>query len=76
MGKAFGVQCVYEDMDDPMAVVMVRDGDLVSVPRGYHPNVGCPAGRISYVYCMTARTAGQRDFMDLHFQEIYGDGFE
>lgn len=75
MGDAFAVQCVYEDMERPLAVAMVRDGDLVSVPRGYHPNAGCPAGGISYIYCMVSRTAGRRDFMDLHFQEIYGDGF-
>ncbi|MBD3307071.1 hypothetical protein GF339_11665 [candidate division KSB3 bacterium] len=75
MGDAFGIQCVYDDMDDPYVVAMVRDGDLISIPRGYHPNVGCPAGRISFIYCMVAKTPGQRDFMDLHFQEIYGESF-
>jgi 5-deoxy-glucuronate isomerase len=75
MGDAFGIQCVYRDMDRPDAVVLVRDGDLVSVPGGYHPNAGCPAGRISFVYCMVSREPDQRDFMDLHFQEIYGDSF-
>lgn len=75
MGKAFGLQCVYRDSNEPDAVVMVRDGDLVCVPEGFHPNVGCPAGAISFVYCMVSREPGRRDFMDLHFQEIYGDGF-
>ncbi len=76
MGNAFGVQCVYEDMGDPMEVALVRSGDLVSVPRGYHPNVGCPGGKLSYVYCMVSKKPGDRNFMDLHIQEIFGDKFE
>ena len=76
MGKAFGVQCVYENLQDPLFCGIVRDGDMVSVPRGYHPNAGCPGGRISYVYAMAARVAGQREFMALHIQEEFGDKFE
>lgn len=76
MGEAFGVQCVYDDMDDPYTVAMVRDGDLISVPRGYHPNAGCPGGAIGFVYCMTATTPGKRDFMDLTIQKEFGDRFE
>ena len=75
MDRAFGIQCVYETIDAPLFCGIVRDGDMVSVPRGYHPNVGCPAGRISFIYAMAARAAGQRDFMALRFQEEYGDGF-
>lgn len=76
MGNAFGIQCVYDDMDHPYMVAMVREGDLISIPRGYHPNVGCPGGRISYVYCMVAKKPGDRKFLDLSFQQIYGDKFE
>jgi len=76
MDKAFGIQCVYEDMDNPLVVAMVRNGDLVSVPKGYHPSVGCPAGKISYIYCMVSKKVGDRSFMDLHIQEIYGNKFE
>ena len=76
MGKAFGIQCVYDEMDDPLAVAMVTNGDLVSVPKGYHPSVGCPAGKICYIYCMVSKKSGDRSFMDLHIQEIYGDKFE
>jgi 5-deoxy-glucuronate isomerase len=75
MGHGFGIQCVYEDMNNPLAVALVRDGDLVSVPKGYHPSVGCPAGKMSYVYCMVSKTAGDRKFMDLNLQQIYGDKF-
>ena len=75
MGQAFGIQCVYETLDDPLFCGIVREGDMVSVPRGFHPNVGCPGGRISYVYAMAARVAGHRDFMVLRFQEEFGDKF-
>jgi 5-deoxy-glucuronate isomerase len=75
MGQAFGIQCVYEILDAPLFCGIIREGDMVSVPRGFHPNVGCPGGRISYVYAMAARVAGQRDFMALRFQEEFGDKF-
>jgi len=72
----FGVQCAYEmeDMSDARCY-LVREGDMVAVPRGYHPNVGCPGGQIAYVYAMAARVAGQRSFMALRFQEEFGDKF-
>lgn len=76
IGKGFGLQLVYEDMDNPLYVGLVRNGDMVSIPRGYHPNVGCPAGRICYIYAMAARKAGERKFMDLHIQEDFGTTFE
>jgi len=76
MGRAFAVQLVYEDLEEPGAALVVREGDLVSIAKGYHPNVGCPAGRISYVYCMTAKTPGERNFMDLRIQKEFGDKFE
>ena len=74
MDGGFGIQCVYESMDDARSF-LVREGDMVAVPRGYHPNVGSPAGQIAYVYAMAARVAGKRSFMDLHFQEEFGDTF-
>lgn len=76
MGDSFGVQLVYDDMDDPYEVAMIREGHLVSVPRGYHPSCGCPKGGISYVYCMVATREGEREFMDLRCQAIFGDKLE
>lgn len=77
MKDAFGVQLVYdEDMNHPLIVSLVRDGDLVSVPKGYHPSVGCPAGKMSYIYCMAAKISGDRNFMDLQIQKVYEDKFE
>ncbi len=76
MGKSFGIQCVYESLADSQAVTVVREGDVVSIPGGYHPNTGSPGGRIKYVYCMAAKTPGARDFMDLRIQPEFGDTFE
>jgi len=76
MGNNFGVQCVYEDMNDLYTAEIVRDGDLISIPRGYHPNVGAPGGKISYIYCMASKKIGDRNFMDLNIQRIYGNSFE
>ncbi|MCL3861801.1 5-deoxy-glucuronate isomerase [Actinotalea sp. K2] len=77
MGDSFAAQFVYEEdaMDDPTTVALVRNGHLVSVPSGYHPSVGSPAGGIFYAYCMTSVTPEDRDFMDLTIQPLYGDRF-
>jgi 5-deoxy-glucuronate isomerase len=75
MGDRFGIQCVYESLEDPTFCGIVRDGDMVTVPRGFHPNVGCPGGGIAYLYVMAAREAGQREFMALRFQDEFGDSF-
>ena len=74
MDGGFGIQCVYEDLDDAQCF-LVREGDMVAVARGFHPNAGCPAGQIAYVYAMAARVAGERSFMALRFQEEFGKKF-
>lgn len=73
MGSSFGIQCLYESLDEPLLCGIVREGDMVTVPRGFHPNVGCPSGRIAYIYAMAARVQGERQFTDLRFQEEYGN---
>ena len=76
MGKGFAAQFVYDDMDEPAVVALVREGDVVTIPHGYHPNVGCPCGGIFYAYVMVSTTADDRNFMDLRTQKIYGDKLE
>ena len=36
---AFGIQLVYTDAQAPELAVVVREGDVVLMPRGYHPGV-------------------------------------
>lgn len=76
MGDGFAAQFVYDDMNEPAVVALVRDGDVVTIPHGYHPNVGCPCGGICYAYVMVSTTAEDRNFMDLRTQQIYGDKLE
>lgn len=51
---AFGIQLVYTDADEPEFVGIVRDGDAVLMPRGFHPNVSVPGHTISFVWLMAA----------------------
>lgn len=76
MGNGFALQCVYDDLEQADAVRIVRDGDVISVPGGYHPNAGCPGHGIRYLYCMVSVTPEDRDFMDLHIQPEFGSVLE
>ncbi len=51
---AFGVQFVYTKPDEPEFVGVVRDGDAVLMPGGYHPNVSVPGHAINFVWLMAA----------------------
>ncbi|MEK6335599.1 MAG: 5-deoxy-glucuronate isomerase [Acidobacteriota bacterium] len=51
---AFGVQFVYTNPDEPEFVGVVRDGDAVTMPRGFHPNVSVPGHPINFVWMMAA----------------------
>jgi 5-deoxy-glucuronate isomerase len=51
---AYGLQLVYKDSESPGLVAIVRDGDAVLMPAGYHPNVAVPGHRIQYLWAMAA----------------------
>lgn len=51
---AFGVQFVYTNPDEPEFVGLVRDGDAVVMPKGFHPNVSVPGHPINFVWMMAA----------------------
>jgi 5-deoxy-glucuronate isomerase len=52
---AFGIQLVYTQPDQPEFVGVVRDGDAVLMPAGYHPNVAAPGHSINFIWMMAAR---------------------
>ena len=52
---AFGIQLVYTDAREPELAVVVREGDCVLMPEGYHPNVAAPGGQINFLWMMAAR---------------------
>jgi 5-deoxy-glucuronate isomerase len=51
---AFGIQMVYTAPDKPEFVGIVRDGDAVLMPAGFHPNVAAPGHSINFIWMMAA----------------------
>jgi len=51
---AYGIQLVYNDTQYPELVTVVREGDAVLLPSGYHPNVSVPGHRIAFLWAMAA----------------------
>ena len=51
---AFGIQLVYTDAREPEVATIVREGDVVLMPKGYHPNVAAPGGSINFLWMMAA----------------------
>ena len=60
---AFGVQFVYTNPDEPEFAGIVRDGDAVLMPHGFHPNVSIPGHQINFVWMMAA----QREVQDRQY---------
>ena len=56
---SFGIQFVYTDPKNPELVQMVREGDCVLMPQGYHPNVAAPGGQINFLWMMAAIKEGE-----------------
>ena len=50
----FGVQLVYTNTREPEVATIVREGDVVLMPQGYHPNVAAPGGSINFLWMMAA----------------------
>ena len=60
---AFGVQFVYTNPDEPEFISVVREGDAVIMPKGFHPNVSVPGHPINFVWMMAAhREVEDRQF--------------
>src|SRR5579872_92325 len=65
----FGVQFVYTDTQEPDLVTVVREGDAVLMPSGYHPNVSVPGHRIGFIWAMAAhREVEDRQFGVVNIQ--------
>jgi 5-deoxy-glucuronate isomerase len=77
---AFGIQMVYNDTRYPELVTVVRDGDAVLMPSGYHPNVSVPGQRIAFLWAMAAhREKEDRQFGVVNVQPAFatsGSGLE
>ena len=64
--EAFGIQLVYTDRLEPERIEMVRDGDVVIMPRGFHPNVAVPGYPIAFLWAMAA----DREQVDRKFGQV------
>jgi 5-deoxy-glucuronate isomerase len=72
---AFGVQFVYTNTGDPELATFVRDGDVVLMPKGYHPNVAAPGGSINFLWMMAANREGEdRQFGVVNVQPEFAGG--
>ncbi len=71
----WGVQFVYNDPRNPELVALVREGDVVLMPQGYHPNVSAPGGAINFLWMMAAIREGEdRQFGVVNVQPEYAQG--
>src|SRR5262249_19180301 len=69
---AWGVQFVYTDPREPELAVVVREGDCVLMPKGYHPNVAAPGASINFLWMMAAnREVVDRKFGVVNVQPDY-----
>jgi 5-deoxy-glucuronate isomerase len=77
---AFGIQLVYTEPEKPEFVSLVRDGDAVLMPAGYHPNVAAPGHSINFIWMMAAhREVEDRKFGVVNVQPGFdqaGSGLE
>jgi 5-deoxy-glucuronate isomerase len=71
---AFGIQLVYAGPEGPEFAQIVRDGDAVLMPAGYHPNVAAPGHSINFIWLMAAREeVTDRLFGVVNVQPGFGD---
>jgi len=67
---AYAIQLVYTDTEYPELVTVVREGDAVLMPSGFHPNVSVPGHRICFLWAMAAHREGaDRQFGVVNVQE-------
>jgi 5-deoxy-glucuronate isomerase len=77
---AFGIQLVYTSPETPEFMTIVREGDAVLMPAGYHPNVAAPGHGINFIWMMAAhREVEDRKFGVVNVQPGFdqkGSGLE
>ena len=71
----WGLQLVYTDARNPELVAVVKQDDVVIMPRGYHPNVSAPGGTINFLWMMAAnRETEDRQFGVVNVHPDYAQG--
>ena len=58
----------------PEVATIVREGDVVMMPQGYHPNVAAPGGSINFLWMMAAvREDDDRQYGVVNVQPEFGN---
>jgi 5-deoxy-glucuronate isomerase len=71
----YGIQLVYNETQNPELVSVVREGDAVLIPSGFHPNVSVPGHRICFLWAMAAhREVEDRQFGVVNVQAGFDTG--
>lgn len=71
----FGVQFIYTDVQSPAFLGVVRQGDAVVLPSGYHPNVAVPGHPIAFLWIMAAhREVEDRRYGVVNIQPEFDTG--
>ena len=71
---AFGIQLLYTNPREPELATIVREGDVVMMPQGYHPNVAAPGGSINFLWMMAAvREDEDRQYGVVNVQPEFGN---
>jgi 5-deoxy-glucuronate isomerase len=71
---AFGIQLLYTNTREPEIATIVREGDVVMMPQGYHPNVAAPGGSINFLWMMAAvREDEDRQYGVVNVQPEFGN---
>jgi 5-deoxy-glucuronate isomerase len=71
----WGIQMVYTNLQEQELVQVVHEGDVVLMPKGYHPNVAAPGGSINFLWMMAANREGvDRQFGVVNVQPEYAAG--
>lgn len=72
---AYAIQLVYNNTEHPELVTVVRDGDAVLMPSGFHPNVSVPGHPICFLWAMAAHREGEdRQFGIVNVQRGFDHG--
>jgi len=71
---AFGIQLIYEDIENPEFCGPVKNDDAVVIKQGYHPNVSIPGYPINFVWIMATVDADMdRSWADVNTQPEFAD---
>jgi 5-deoxy-glucuronate isomerase len=71
---SFGIQLLYTNPREPELATIVREGDVVMMPQGYHPNVAAPGGSINFLWMMAAvREDDDRQYGVVNVQPDFGN---